>query len=416
MPLNKYQKFYTYGANFRIASGQTVQWNWSFESSDNDKGLPSVVTPGPGHFPVVKGNFATEHVLEIQMVSQFFAFVNPTKKAQTALMNKAYVQSSNGIVGYAHGPRTASRLSPAEFLAAALPRDNEFVYLQSEVNTMKMVYFSMGKPAELQTKYKVTVTPSNYAATTKIVQEILTKMTLTALLANYMNDATVQKIYTDVRSRIGEVLKEFVNAGDQTYRTAVGVLNLPTAWTLWHHAFIELVEKNMQECINNGFATLNNIHTQILALKPSTERAKALPAEKARQALATLVGDAIAAMNNAKSEKGLDSISLQALTAELTATMDMSKITGDNFALGNRNGPKAPRSVGPIRPGDTEHRGASVEAQIDEDEGPREEPEHSNAVDYSLEQLKGKAQKAVSGGKVPIAKTSPWVGKPYTKK
>ena len=406
--MNKYQKFYTYGANFRVASDQLVLWNWSFEICKNNQGLPSSVTPGPGHFPLVKSNFATEHVLEIQMVSQFFAFVNPTQKAQTALLDKAYVQSSKGIVGYAYGPRGAPRLSPAEFLAAALPRGEEFVYLQSEVNTMKMVYFSMGKPAELQTKFKVTVTPSKYAETTKIVQDILTKMTMTALLASYMNDATVSKIYVDVRSRIREVLKDLDDAGDQTYRTVVGVLNLPTAWTLWHHAFIELIEKNMQECINNGFATLESIHKQILALAPGTARAQTLNAEKTRLSLATLVAGAIAAMNNVKSEKGLDRISLQALTVELPATMDMSQITGDNLASGNRSGPRAPPPLGPNKPGDTELGDLSTRAQVDGDEEAREDPEHSNAIDYLPAELKGRAPKAAA------AKSNPRGGKTDT--
>ena len=373
------------------------------------------MTPGPGHFPLVKSKFATEHVFEIQMISQFFAFVNPAKKAQTALLDKVYVQSSRGIVGYANGQPNAPRLSFAELLATALPRDQEFVYLQSEINTMKMVYFSMGKPAELQAKYKVNVQPSSYASMPETIREILTKMTMTALLVNYMNDSTVQKIYMTVCSRVREALRNFDNAGNGAYRNSVGILNLPTAWTLWHHAFIELVEKNMRECINNGLATLESIHKQIVALAPRTDRAKALDAEKARLALAALIADAIAAMKSVISEKGLDKISLQALTAEPTATMDKSKITGNNYALGNRNGPKAPPPVGANRPGDELHRGASVEPQVDEDEEMREEPEHSNAINYSPEELKGKAPKAVKGGKVSTAKTNPRVGKPYTR-
>ena len=373
------------------------------------------MTPGPGHFPPVKSDFATEHVFEIQIISQFFAFVNPNKKAQAALLDKAYVQSSKGIVGYANGPPNAPRFSSAELVATALPRDQEFVYLQKEINNMKMVYFSMGKPAELQAKFKVNVQPSNYASMPATIREILTKMTMTALLINYLNDSTVQQIYITVSSRVREALKNFDIAGNGAYKNSVGVLNLPTAWTLWHHAFIELIEKTMRDCVKNGLAALESIEKQILALAPRTDRAKALDAEKTRLALAALITDAIAAMKKNLSEKGLGTISLQALTAEPAATMDMSKITGDNLKFGNRNGPKAPPPVGPNRPGDELHRGASVEPQVDEDEEMREEPEHSNAIDYSPEELKGRAPKAVKGGKVPTPKTNPRAGKPYAR-
>ena len=378
--LNVFDPFYTYhSADPLEGVNPGGKWTWQLDVAKNAAGKPAQ-TPLVPPSKEAEAAFATEHVFEIQIISQFFTFLKVPKATQEELLTK---------VG-------TNKRSPIESLAAALPADKEFVYLQSDINGIKMVFFKMGRPTILKKK---TATVKSLADAQTNAQEIFRKVTLTALLAAYMNQPPIFRLYNAVRGRIEAGLKAIADSPIATYASTIHPLGLPAAFQKWHQSFIELVELNMQESIDNGLSILKSILSQLQTSKtlgPST-------------ALQTALQTSIKDFEGALQEKGLNKILLRGLMTKLgeaPGDVDLSKLT---LAPGNEA--KAPWGMENANGASAKgyDRGASVEPQFGDSDEEQEDPEDSTAPGASRDALKGnnpKATKSTPGGKQVAAKTN----------
>ena len=360
------------------------KWLWQLDVAKNASGVPASTPIVP---PATEGEreFATEHVFEIQIIAQFFDSLKLSKVIKAELMKK--VGSNNR--------------SPIDNLAAALPSDREFIYLQASINGMKMVFFKMGRPTILSKK---TITVKSIADAQFQAKEVLRKVTLIALLCSYMNSPPIIRLYNAVRGRIEAGLETLANSPIASYATTIKPLNLPAAFKEWHQCYIELLEQNMQDSIANGLAILKSILAQL-------QQNKYPDPKNLHTALQTSIEDFTTAMQ----EKGLKTILLRGLMTKLgeaPGNVDKSKL-----AIKPGNDKKAPYiGTPPESPSQGDVRGGSVEPSFGDADSDREEPEYSTVPGADSGALKGKkplpqalptrpAKGTIDGGKKPTPKT-----------
>ena len=290
---NKYKFFYTYCTKYQFTLLQPLLWNWQFKTLEKGNDGRTQLIPVDG-FTYAKPVFATEHIFEIQILAQFIMKVaaGPQAKAiQKLLTDPAFIYTAQGLVPYTSRPGLkAEKLSPLSILASALPaKDDEFIYLQEELNGIKATYFG-GKTPEVLQNRRTDISKMSDASIVTRLEEVLSAIALTALLAQYMNTPNVSRVYLAVRGRIGKVLTDLA-AEPQIKR-----LNLATEWTKWHNEFITTVESNMQKSVNVGIAIVESIIRQVpqrqaatLTTKPT--RQQPVRNQAAKEAAATAAAE-----------------------------------------------------------------------------------------------------------------------------
>jgi hypothetical protein len=139
------------------------------------------------------------------------------------------------------------------FLYSALPQDNihtaEFVYLESQMNSLKGVYFGRKIPNALNTDKAESE-----------LSKVLAKLKNTYAVYLYLANDHVETLYKDFLIRLRET---WIKIGEKLHG-----LNEPkisdfydkkiweTAFDTWHTDFIKSVQKSMNKCMEDGFSDL----------------------------------------------------------------------------------------------------------------------------------------------------------------
>jgi hypothetical protein len=131
-------------------------------------------------------------------------------------------------------------------LLAELPRDDkDFVYLESDLNALKGVYFREGKP-NLPTKI----------TTDKERDKALRVVAQTYLVVDYLKDTTVSTLYHKLRSRIRDMFFRLVEDTELKHANSqaakIFAKNMVESgksgaeiYQDWETKFIDTAEKNM---------------------------------------------------------------------------------------------------------------------------------------------------------------------------
>lgn len=272
--------------------GKEAAWDWKLIHDTKEDG--QTVTPGflRPSYSVDLPKYACEHVFELQQLNDLITkshlsngvnaknfhklfciandqsqFVNSTitENKSTKYSNVYWYSASNPL----YKTRGSKYRSPMDRLLQSLPRDDEFVYLDSKLNGVKGVLFGRKVPKvfteEIETVGKLKV--------------LLSKMTQIFLVGEYLVRPEVVKIYKLVSDRVRHEVNQIGLACQNAYSTKHKELatKVPGGWSKvyddWEKEFLNEVEGNMNSCLSTGLEDLTEALERLKAGQPLTTSA-----------------------------------------------------------------------------------------------------------------------------------------------
>jgi hypothetical protein len=253
-----------------------AEWDWELVKYDKESDTKAPVLAG--YIFQDKVEFAAEHIFEIQQLQNFIEkglkdFINAASFKALFLCGKEGKKTTadtqpvstkpNSPFFYVNGPSNQfykphdQRRSPIEMLLAELPRDDsDFVYLETDLNALKGVYFKEGKP--------------NLPATIKTDEERDKAMRVVAqthLVADYLGNTHVSGLYRKISDRIRDMFVRLVEDCEAPH----GFSSAAKAFALevkksgksgaaiyqdWEEQFIKRVEDNMKSTVDDALDRL----------------------------------------------------------------------------------------------------------------------------------------------------------------
>jgi hypothetical protein len=255
-----YESYHAVGSNAYspIYSYYTVtgcaKWSWSFQSAQSKLTLkkPPISSVYPSN------GYATEHIYEIQQVAKFVQYA----RQNIPLFKQMYPNDDELVATgfcadfFKYRLDVTTAFSQASYDYTVKPMQqaynalsggtgdaSDFVYLNANVNGLKGRYFRGFKesaPDDVSVK--------------------LFKITRTAVLADYLNDARVARIYRLISDR---VRSSFVNFGRacadpsaQAGWATFGQIDWAGAYDTWEQQYLNGIQTRMRSFVGEQYANV----------------------------------------------------------------------------------------------------------------------------------------------------------------